>query len=130
MADNGKILKIVGCGCLGLVVVAVAAVIFIVLGLFGVLKKATPYADSLEAVQSNPGAIEALGEPIDPGFVVSGSVNLNNDDGDAALSYPVSGPNGKGTVKVTGKKAAGQWSYETMELQVEGGETIDLQAAP
>lgn len=128
MADNGKILKIVGCGCLGLSILGIVPVIFVVIGLFGMLKKSDAYTASLEAVQSHPQVIEALGEPIDAGFFVGGSVNLSNNDGDADLTYDVSGPQGTGTVSVKGTKTAGTWSYEVMEIQIEDGDRINLKA--
>lgn len=126
MADSNKTLKIVGCGCLGLAVVGIAGIIFIAIGVFGAIKKAEPYQASLKAVQSNPQAIEALGEPIEAGFLVMGSINLNNNDGDADLSYSVSGPKAEGVIEVEGKKASGNWSYDTMRLEVSDGPTIDL----
>ena len=63
--------------------------------------------------------------------MVGGQVNVNNDTGTANLNYSVSGPKGKGVIRVTGEKAGGAWTYSLMQLTVEGtGETIDLLAGP
>jgi len=50
----------------------------------------------------------------------SGSISLENDTGTVDFSIPVSGPDGKGTVKVKGTKEAGNWTYEVWELRVDG----------
>jgi len=112
--------KIIGCGCsvLFLAVVAIIAAVFF--GLFGLLKKSQPYSDSVAAVQSSAAAVEALGEPIEPGFFVSGNINLENGTGDANFNIPVSGPDGEGTVHVEGTKDASGWSYQIWELRVDG----------
>jgi hypothetical protein len=113
--------KWVACGCL----------FFVVLGILGfggifffaskILKSNDPYRDSIAAVQSHPDAIAALGEPIKPGFFPSGNISTTNGEGEVDLSIPVSGPLGKGTIKVVGSKAAGgAWNYETWQLSVEG----------
>jgi Cytochrome oxidase complex assembly protein 1 len=48
---------------------------------------------------------------------------LNNDSGDAELSIPISGPRGKGRILVAAKKEHGRWSYQTMEVDVDGDDT-------
>jgi hypothetical protein len=88
--------------------------------LFGSMKSSTPYQEAVTAVQANPDAILALGEPIEPGFLLSGSINLNNNEGDASLQIPVSGPGGKGTVYVEAEKYDNAWHYTRMELFVDG----------
>ncbi len=84
------------------------------------LKSAAPYTDSLAAVQRNADAIKALGEPIEPGIMPTGTINLDNDDGVVDFSIGVSGPNGDGTIKVKGTKSDGVWTYDVWELRVDG----------
>jgi hypothetical protein len=57
-----------------------------------------------------------------PGFMPTGNFNFTNGAGEVDLSIPVSGPNGKGTLRVNGKKTAGSevWVYETWQLEVFG----------
>ncbi|MEM7700121.1 MAG: cytochrome c oxidase assembly factor Coa1 family protein [Verrucomicrobiota bacterium] len=121
--------KIIGCGCGGLILAAIGGIAVLVFGIFGALKGNAAYKDTLSAVQTNQGAIEALGEPIKAGFAISGSFNFNNGAGDVDLSFPVKGPKGSGTVKVVGEKptSAAPWSYSTRELIVDGsGDVIKL----
>lgn len=114
--------KIIGCGCLALVAVAILAGAGIFFGVTKVLKSNAPYTDAITAVESNPAAIAALGEPIKPGLFPSGSISTNNGEGEVDFKIPVSGPNGKGTIHVKGEKPAGApaWIYDTRELKVEG----------
>lgn len=121
-SSTGKIIGIIGCGCLGIPLVIG---IIVALGFFGLakmIKSSDAYKDSVAAVQSNPAAIEALGEPIEPGFFFQGSINLENGEGNADFRIPVSGPKGSGEVHVVGTKASGSstWQYSTWELKVEG----------
>ncbi|NNE91149.1 MAG: hypothetical protein HKN23_05840 [Verrucomicrobiales bacterium] len=112
--------KIIGCTCLGLLTVAVLGIGGCFYGIIALLKENQPYKDGVAAVQASAEAKAALGDPIKPGFLPSGNISINGENGEAAMAIPVSGPNGKGTVHVIGKLAAGAWSYETFELEVEG----------
>ncbi len=98
-----------------------AAFIFGIMGVtFGAMKSSTPYQDAVYAAQTNPEAIQALGDPVKAGFLLSGSVNLNGNAGDASLQIPVSGPNGEGTIYVEANKLNGTWQYSQLELYVDG----------
>ncbi len=92
----------------------------IMAALFSGMKSSAPYQQALAAAQTNPQAIQALGEPITPGFLLSGSINLNNNTGNASLAIPVSGPKGKGTIYVEAEKYDNAWHYTRLELQVDG----------
>jgi Cytochrome oxidase complex assembly protein 1 len=130
--SSSSVGKWVACGCL----------VFVVLGVLGfggifffaskILKSNEPYRDSIAAVQSNPDAIAALGEPIKAGFFPSGNISTTNGEGEVDLSIPVSGPLGEGTVKVVGSKAAGgAWLYETWQLSINGNPVpVELGKAP
>ena len=97
----------------------------------GMLKSSPPYQVGLERARSNPEVQEALGEPIDASFIVAGRVNLNNDNGDADLNFPITGPKGTGSVHVRGTKNNGVWSYEEISVALpNGGKTIDLSDGP
>jgi hypothetical protein len=95
--------------------------------LFGLLKGSEPYRDALEAARQSPALRSELGTPIEAGFMVGGSIELENDAGTADLTFPVSGPNGSAEVAVAGDKAGGVWTYRRMTAAVEAtGQTIDL----
>ncbi len=127
-SQTGKIVGCIGCGCLGLIVAAVAGFGFMFWGIAKVITGSEPYQQSIAAVESNAAAVEALGEPIKPGFFSSGSISTENGVGKADFTIPVSGPKGKGTLRVVASKSSSSapWTYETWQLDVEGGESIPL----
>lgn len=126
--SGGKVVAFIGCGCLALILAGVAVFALIFWGVGKAMKSGQPYVDSIAAVESNAAATEALGTPIEPGFMPSGSFNFNNGTGTVDFSIPVSGPKGKGTIRVVGNKSSGSapWEYSTWQLDVEGGESIPL----
>ena len=132
MSENGSgpWLKILGCSC-GCIILIIGSCVATgglgIVGLFTGMKSSQPYVDALEAAQSHPAVIEALGEPIEAGWMLSGNISLNGSSGEADLSFPISGPLGDGTVYVIGDKQAGEWSYSLMEVEIGAtGERIDL----
>jgi len=115
--------KVLGFGCLGLLVlgfVCGAIGIFMMSKLF---KNSEPYASALSRAQQNTSVIEALGQPIEPGFLPSGSFSTSGPSGEVSLAIGVSGPKEKGTIYVEGKKAAGNWNYSVLEVEVDGQST-------
>jgi len=114
--------KIIGFGCLALAVAGVIGFGCLIFGVTKLLKSNAPYKDSIAAAQSNPDVIDALGEPVKPGFFLTGSLNINNGVGDVSFQIPVSGPNGSGTILVEGDRPSGSsnWNYTTWELDVKG----------
>ncbi len=128
--SNSKIWWLLGCGCGGILLAVGAVVAFLVFGIGGIgglgaaLKSNAPYTDSVTAVQSNAAAIEALGEPIEPGWMPSGNISVENNTGKVDFSIGVSGPKGTGTIKVIGTKANGVWTYQTWHLKVDGQEKV------
>jgi hypothetical protein len=86
---------------------------------------------AMTRVRSNAVSMEALGTPINAGFVVSGSIGWNAPPGTADVTIPVSGPRGAGTLHVVGRESAGKWTLTTLQLALTGsGRRIDLVAPP
>lgn len=105
----------------------VGAILAFMSAIFGMIKSSDAYQQPLQRVQHSPAAIAALGEPMKPGWLVMGNINVNGPSGDANLQIPLIGPKASGDLFVEAKKSAGQWSYQTMALQLdEGGKRIDL----
>ncbi len=100
-------------------------------GVMSALKSSDPYRIGLERAKANEEVKVALGEPVAPSFVVQGNINLKNDDGEADISFPVSGPKGAGQVHVQGTKTNGVWRYDEISITLENeGKTIDLTDEP
>jgi hypothetical protein len=85
------------------------------------------YKQALARARANPKVIEKFGQPIEPGWLVSGSFNSSGSSGDANIAIPIHGPKAKGTIYVVAKKSAGEWNFETLKVEVEGeSKRIDL----
>lgn len=118
----------VGAGCLGaLVLVLVAAAGFAYL-LFGALRHSGVYQDALREARRSPAVREALGEPIEPGWFVTGNINVTPASGDAKLAIPLRGPRGRGMLYVEAVKRAGQWQMNLLDLAPSTGARINLLA--
>ncbi|MBS9426308.1 cytochrome c oxidase assembly factor Coa1 family protein [Photorhabdus caribbeanensis] len=91
----------------------------------GVMKSSEPYKKALSLAQSNPVVKDILGQPIEVGWFVSGSVN----EKEAELDIPIKGNRSGGTVHVDANKHAGHWRYKNITVQPDSsGRLIDLLA--
>jgi len=82
---------------------------------------------ALATAQAKPAFTDRIGQPATAGRIVTGSVQLNNDDGSAELTIPVSGPKGKGKLFVEAKKNAGRWQLNSLFFAPEdAADTLDL----
>src|SRR5262245_6261835 len=103
----------------------------IALIVFSAVKSTDVYKDALAMAKAQPSVIEALGSPIKEGFLVSGNTNVNGASGEANLSIPISGPNGKGTIYVAATKSLGQWNYSGLVVEIaKTHQRIDLLQSP
>jgi hypothetical protein len=118
-------------GCMTIIVLIAVFVGGILAVVEGSVKRSDAYIQALARVQADPQVSDKIGRPIEPGWFISGSVNVNGDSGDANLSIPISGPKGKGKIYVEAKKSAGLWQFETLQVEVEGQPgRIDLLQEP
>ena len=93
--------------------------------IMGSLKQSGAYTSGLEMATSDPRVQEALGEPIEAGWIVSGSVSVNGGSGEAELSVPLQGSKGAGTLYLEADKSAGDWDFDVAKVDVNGSK-IDL----
>lgn len=115
-------------GCLLPILACAAIFASIIFGVMAALKGEV-YERSLELVQNDPEARQALGTPIVAGSSISGSINTSNGTGTTDITYPVSGPNGLGEVRAAGTLSGGTWTLNSAVLSVDStGEQIDLLA--
>lgn len=113
-------------GCLGLILGLVALVGGIFFVAMSAMKSSEVYQGALRIAQASPQAVERLGEPIKDGWLVKGNVSLAGDRGNANLDIPVSGPKRSGTLRVSATTQGGEWTYQRLDLEVEGGDTVSL----
>jgi hypothetical protein len=121
--------------------VAVAAVgLLVLLAAFGglillVIETSVQHSDfypmALARARENPEVLEKLGQPIQLGWLTSGSINISGPSGSADVSIPLHGPKAEGTLYVVAKKSAGRSGFETLQVEVKGeSQRIDLLSPP
>ena len=111
---------VVPVGCLGMLVALGALVAVILVIVFSAIKSSEPADYAARSARADPRVHAELGQPVDVGFFVSGSVNSSGPSGNADLSLPLSGPKGTGTLYVVARKQSGQWQYSALGLAVDG----------
>ncbi|HEU5246232.1 MAG TPA: cytochrome c oxidase assembly factor Coa1 family protein [Candidatus Udaeobacter sp.] len=118
-------------GCFSMLILFVAFVGSVALIVFSAVKSTDVYKDALARAQAHPSVIEVLGSPIKEAFLVSGNTNVNSASGEANLSIPISGPNGKGTIYVAASKSLGRWNYSGLIVEIaKTHQRIDLLQRP
>lgn len=116
---------IIGCS-----VALVAASTLFVVGLltliFGAIKSTDAYKTGIRAMH-DPRVEQKLGAPVKAGWFPGGSISTNGASGSADLRIPVKGSARSGAIYVVGRKSAGEWSYQKINLRVDGEQqTVDL----
>jgi hypothetical protein len=86
----------------------------------GAVKSSDGYEEGMSRARSNAEVRAALGEPIEPGFWITGSISVSGPSGNINVSIPISGPKGSGTLYIVGRKTADRWQYSTMEVEIPG----------
>ena len=125
---NWKWVVPVGCLVLLLPLLAFAGFLGAILAVvFGSIKSTDVYKEALDSARSHPAVVEALGQPVEDGWFMSGSINTSGPSGSADIAIPIHGPKGEGKLYAVASKSAGEWEYQTLEVEVEGREDrIDL----
>jgi hypothetical protein len=114
-------------GCLLLIVLG--AIFFA--GIFSIaqysFKSSDAYKEALARAEADPITIARLGQPIHPGWFVSGEIEVSGSTGKARLAIPLKGPKNSGTLHVDAVKTSGQWRFRTLQLEVAGSDDrLDL----
>lgn len=126
--SNSKKFGCIGLGgCLTAIVGALVVVGFIALILYfvtGTFKSSPVYTRALQAAQSDARVTQALGEPIQAGWFVTGSIEEQGISGDATLTIPISGPRQGGTLYASARKQNGVWQFYTLAVQVNGDDRV------
>ncbi len=114
-------------GCLGLLVAITGFIAALAAFVFGTMKSTDVYQQAVTIARSHPAVVEALGEPIETGWMLTGNINTTGSSGNADIAIPLHGPQGEATLYAVATKSAGRWEYERLEVEVEGqAERIDL----
>lgn len=95
----------------------------------------SPVLDAaMQRVQESPQARAALGTPIERGTAATGDIGsgCSNKYESIETKVSVSGPRGEGTLWIDGRTSDGgeSWTFEELELEVDGGPTLNLVRDP
>lgn len=105
---------------------AVASLMYVVMSAF---RASDPYVYALSEARGNEVVVAALGDPIDEGWLTTGSITSSGTSGRASLAIPIVGPKGGATIYVEARKSAGAWKYRDLVVEFKpSGERIDLLA--
>ena len=101
---------------------AIIAGVFLLVGsvFFGItslMKNSEAYKMTMIEVRSDPQVVETMGEPIETGFFITGNINLQNSEGSAKLSIPISGPKCSGTIYTQATKKLGAWTIDLLVVR-------------
>lgn len=117
-------LRLLVFGALGLgLVLAVVAGAFTVL-----LRSAGPYTAALQRAASHPALRAELGEPIRPGWLLSGRVQVADEAGTADLAIPLSGPRGEAELRARATLRDDEWIFQELTATLRDGRSLDLLA--
>jgi hypothetical protein len=87
----------------------------------GMMRSSGAYQLALDKASQSSCVIASIGTPLKPGWFISGSINLNNSNGEANLSIPVRGPGGKGEINVEATKTNGLWRVKSLDFEGDNG---------
>ncbi len=119
------------CGCLGLVLILGGTITAIALGVMKGIGSTEVCQQAVERAQASPALTAEIGSPIETGWLIKGSINLNGASGEADLAVPLIGPSGKAKLHLEAELHAGEWSYQLLEAEVEASSNrIDLLKEP
>ena len=90
------------------------------------LKSSDVYKSALNKAQDSKVIIAAIGEPIDNGFLATGSIKWLGSSGHATISFPIVGPKGKATIFGMAEKKSGQWYFSILTATLSDGQIISL----
>ena len=84
--------------------------------------KGDAYQLSLVALHENNNVIDTLGSPLEPGFLVLGSVHTNSSGGGkAGFSYSISGSKSSAEVFVTATRIDKKWMLDSVVVTPSSG---------
>jgi hypothetical protein len=102
----------------GLILVAVVMPSCMVALMAG-MRHSEAYDLSAREIRNNEQVAAALGEPIETGALVMGSISTSGGGGEARIHYSVHGPKAKGEAYVYAARRAGNWKLGRVEVEVE-----------
>jgi hypothetical protein len=125
-SSNSRIFLIIGGIILAICCVGALCVGGITMAAFGAIRSSDVYIETIATATTDTEVNNVLGSPITPGFLMSGSINVEGNSGDADFSIPLEGANQSGTLYVVATKQGGTWQYSQFYVEAADGTRIDL----
>lgn len=92
-------------------------------GITTLFKSSWPYTTGVQRAVSDPRVQAALGTPVVPGWMVTGSMKGNT----ARLNVPLEGPAKTGTLRIDAR-SQDAWQFKTLVVEIDSAPSIDLLA--
>lgn len=119
---KGLLIAILGC-----VMAAVLALALAVVGLvMWSIRQSDVFRMALQRVRQDARVTQSLGTPIEPSWLVSGSMNIENDSGTANFSVGIHGPRQGGKLYLDARKRMGEWTFNSLTVKTAAGQKIDV----
>jgi len=114
-----------------LILLGVLGCVGLFFGVTKVIKSTEPYKKAVSIATNSPDVQAKLGTPIQPGFMVQGSVNSNTSDGvtneTVNLTIPLKGPKASASLHYAAVRNGTKWEVSDFTVTVDGsGEKIPL----
>ena len=125
---KGAKLGLIGCGVAGLALACCGGLVGgLGIGVTTMLKSTTPYQEAMVLAQTDAALIRDMGQPIEAGLLVAGSVSTSGGSGTADLAWSIHGPDGTGNIYLEAHKTGGQWVYDSLIARLDStGDIVDL----
>lgn len=118
-------------GCLTLAFLFVGAVATLLWLLVSGVQSTEVVQEALARARADDRIVEGLGDPIEPGWWISGSMEFSGGVGTADLTIPIAGPDGSGRLYVEASHEDGVWTYHRLDAKLESVPgRIDLRPPP
>jgi hypothetical protein len=123
--SGGGCWKALAIGCSVIIVLGAAAMVCVFIFVFSVIKRTDVYREAYHRASTDPRVMAALGTPIEKGWWVYGSVNIDNESGNADFNFAISGPKEKARVHAVAS-FNGNWTYTELVVKPDNGGDIDV----
>lgn len=122
--ETKRALRFAGLYGLRIAVVVIGGIVMLgilaMTGMSALMRSSQVYKGALERVRADPEVVAAFGEPIEPGWLLVGSIETSGLSGDASLTGQIHGPLRRGRIYIGARRENGVWNYYTLAVSVRG----------
>jgi hypothetical protein len=84
------------------------------IGVDAELRDSDAYKLTMYTAETSPCVTNALGSPLEAGWIFAGGIEESSDEGSANIRIPIRGPRGKGNLDVQANKLNGNWRIDSL----------------